>query len=41
MTMAVTMAYVRKPESEAKVLKTTPPLYGIVDTALTSEKEKQ
>jgi hypothetical protein len=39
--MAVNKAYVRKPESEAKVLKITPPWNGSVDIALTSEKEKQ
>jgi hypothetical protein len=39
--MAVNMEYVRKPESEAKVLKMTPPWNGSVDIALTSEKEKQ
>jgi hypothetical protein len=39
--MAVNMAYVRKPESKAKVLKMTPPWNGSVDIALTSEKEKQ
>jgi hypothetical protein len=41
--MAVNMAYVRKPESEAKALKMTPPWNGSVDihVALTSEKEKQ
>jgi hypothetical protein len=39
--MAVNMAYVRKPESEGKVLKMTPPWNGSVDIALTSEKEKQ
>jgi hypothetical protein len=39
--MAVNVAYVRKPESEAKVLKMTPPWNGSVDIALTSEKEKQ
>jgi hypothetical protein len=41
MTMAVNMAYVRKPESGTKVLKMTPPRNGSVDIALTSEKEKQ
>ena len=39
--MAVNMAYVLKPESGTKVLKMTPPWNGIVDIALTSEKEKQ
>jgi hypothetical protein len=40
--MAVNMAYVRKPESGAKVLKMTPPPWnGSVDIALTSEKEKR
>jgi hypothetical protein len=39
--MAVNMAYVRKPESEANVLKMTPPWNGSVDIALASEKEKQ
>jgi hypothetical protein len=37
--MAVNMAYVRKAESEANVLKLTPPWNGSVDIALTSEKE--
>jgi hypothetical protein len=35
------MAYVRKAESGAKVLKMTPPWNGSVDIALTSEKEKR
>jgi hypothetical protein len=39
--MAVNMAYVPKPESGAKVLKMTPPWNGIVNIALTSEKEKR
>jgi hypothetical protein len=39
--MAVNMAYVRKPESGAKVLKMTPPLNGSVDIALTSKNEKR
>jgi hypothetical protein len=39
--MAVNMAYVRKPESGAKVLKMTPLWNGSVDIALTSEKEKR
>jgi hypothetical protein len=39
--MAVNMAYARKPESEAIVLKMTPPWNGSVGIALTSEKEKQ
>jgi hypothetical protein len=39
--MAVNMAYVRKPESEAKVLKMTPPWNGSVDIAPTSKKEMQ
>jgi hypothetical protein len=40
-TMAVNVAYVRKPESGAKVLKITPPWNDSVDIALTSEKEKR
>jgi hypothetical protein len=39
--MAVNMAYVWKPESEAKVLKMILPWNGSVDIAVTSEKEKQ
>jgi hypothetical protein len=39
--MAVNVAYVQKPESEAKVLKMTPPWNGSVDIALTSKKEKR
>jgi hypothetical protein len=39
--MAVNMAYVRKHESGAKVLKMTPPWNGSVDIALTSKNEKR
>jgi hypothetical protein len=39
--MAVNMAYVRKPEYGANVLKMTPPWNGSADIALTSEKEKR
>ena len=38
--MAVNMTYVPKAESRTKVLKTTPPLNGSSDSALTSEKQQ-